>query len=107
MTLKEERRALSSSAHPRNQVGTLGLLREDSDLHAKLLEQPGDPADALPLGARRIRRVESKESREQLGRSLVELLGSHSLQFASDAVKDAVPIERIAARAPSWPGGYS
>src|SRR5207237_3884151 len=77
MPLQKQRRALSPSAQPCDQIGALGLLRENANLYAEALEQPLHPGDALSLASGRIGRIEAQQLREQFGWSLVELLCSH------------------------------
>src|SRR5437660_5337398 len=74
MPLKKQRRALSPSAQPRDQVGALGLLRENASLYAEALEQPLRPGYARSLASGRIGRIEAEQLREPFGRSLAELL---------------------------------
>ena len=61
-----------SPRQPRDQVRPLGLARHDLHLTAELLQQPADPLDALALVARRVRRVEAQQLREQLSGLLVQ-----------------------------------
>ncbi len=75
--LHQQRRRGTLAGQARDQVGTLGVRGDDPGLTAEAVEQPAHPLHALALVARRVRRVEAQQLREQLGRAVLERVWGH------------------------------
>jgi hypothetical protein len=72
VALKEQRRRPAFARQPHDQVGPLGVLRDDPRIQAGAAQDAGDPLDARALISRRVGGVEADQPLQQLGGPVVE-----------------------------------